>query len=142
MSHHRTIVFATVGVVLAIARIAWPCDTWVALHDVTSGGPTILAKNSDRPPFDCQPLVFGPRQTWPEGTVINLGRLAIPQVRETYATLGSSPYWCWGYGQGLSTGLAERDGVAAVAQLAGRQSVSDGSDWRRYRGKKALDRRA
>ncbi len=79
-----------------------PCDTWVALPDATAGGATILAKNSDRTVFDCQPLLFHPRRTWEPGTVIDLGRTTVPQVAETFATLGSSPYWCWGYEEGIN----------------------------------------
>ena len=62
------------------------CDTWVALKDATKSGYTILGKNSDRPLFDCQPMMFYPRQKWPTGSEINLGRITIPQVKETYAT--------------------------------------------------------
>jgi secernin len=78
------------------------CDTWVALANATARGLTILAKNSDRQLFDCQPLLFYPRKTWPAGAEIDLGRIRIPQVDETYATLGSSPYWCWGYEEGIN----------------------------------------
>jgi len=78
------------------------CDTWVALKSATKNGFTILAKNSDRTLFDCQPLLFHPRKTWKKGTEIYLGRITIPQVKETYATMGSSPYWCWGYEEGIN----------------------------------------
>ena len=78
------------------------CDTWVALPDATKSGFTIFGKNSDRPLFDCQPLVFYPRETWPVGSKLDLGRLTVPQVEETYATMGSSPYWCWGYEEGIN----------------------------------------
>ena len=78
------------------------CDTWAALADATLRGLTILAKNSDRPLFDCQPLLFHPRRSWPAGADIDLGRIRIPQVDVTYATLGSSPYWCWGYEEGIN----------------------------------------
>ena len=37
------------------------CDTWAALASATARGLTILAKNSDRQFFDCQPLMFYPR---------------------------------------------------------------------------------
>ncbi|MGD2295745.1 MAG: C69 family dipeptidase [Candidatus Aminicenantes bacterium] len=80
----------------------FPCDTWAALADATARGLTILAKNSDRLLFDCQPLMFYPRKSWPSGSVIDLGRISIPQAEETYATLGSSPYWCWGYEEGIN----------------------------------------
>jgi secernin len=78
------------------------CDTWVALADATAARVTILAKNSDRPSFDSQPLVFSARRSWPTGAMIDVGRVKIPQVKETFATLGSSPYWSWGYEEGIN----------------------------------------
>ena len=78
------------------------CDTWVALSDVTASGHVILGKNSDRPTFDCQPLVFNPRAAWPAQQMLQLEYIAIPQPGVTYASLGSSPYWCWGYEEGIN----------------------------------------
>ncbi len=78
------------------------CDTWVALRDATLSGQIMLGKNSDRPIFDCQPLVFFPRQRWSPGSRIELEYIELPQVELTYATLGSSPYWCWGYEEGIN----------------------------------------
>jgi hypothetical protein len=78
------------------------CDTWVALPDASSGGCTLLGKNSDRTNFDCQPLFLHPHVQWPAGSRIDLGRITIPQVEETFATLDSSPYWCWGYEEGIN----------------------------------------
>jgi secernin len=78
------------------------CDTWVALGDSTATGTVIFAKNSDRPIFDCQPLVFNPRTAWPAHATLELEYVAIPQPEVTYATLGSSPYWCWGYEEGIN----------------------------------------
>jgi hypothetical protein len=72
------------------------CDTWVALPDATSSGCTLLGKNSDRTNFDCQPLFLHPRAQWPAESQIDLGRITIPQVKETFATLGSSPYCAGG----------------------------------------------
>ncbi|MBI3988728.1 MAG: C69 family dipeptidase [candidate division NC10 bacterium] len=74
----------------------------VALPDATTTGTTILGKNSDRPIYDCQPLMSYPRQTHPPGATLKLEYREIPQVRETYATIGSSPYWCWGYEEGIN----------------------------------------
>ncbi|MFC2164677.1 serine hydrolase [Acidobacteriota bacterium] len=87
---------------LGLTRGIIACDTWVALSNATSIAFTILAKNSDRPIYDCQPLVFYPRKKWPSGTILSMGRISIPQAEETYATLGSSPYWCWGYEEGIN----------------------------------------
>jgi len=78
------------------------CDTWVAVPDSTSAGVTLLGKNSDRPAFDSQPLVLHPSTTWASDSMIDVGRLRIPQVEATYATLGSQPYWCWGYEEGIN----------------------------------------
>lgn len=79
-----------------------PCDTWVALPDATKSGVMLLAKNSDRTVFDCQPLLLHPRRSWPRGAEIDLGRTRLAQAPETFATLGSSPYWCWGYEEGIN----------------------------------------
>ncbi len=84
------------------------CDTMVALPDATTTGTTVLGKNSDRPVFDCQPLVQFSRQKHARESSIKLEYQTIPQVRETYATIGSSPYWCWGYEEGISQPKAER----------------------------------
>jgi secernin len=78
------------------------CDTWVALSNITSDGNVIVGKNSDRPISDCQPLLLHPRQEWPSGSTIELAYVRAPQVQHTYATLGSSPYWCWGYEEGIN----------------------------------------
>jgi secernin len=72
------------------------------MSDVTLTGQVILAKNSDRPIFDCQPLMFYPRTEWPAPQPIQLEYVELPQVEVTYATLGSSPYWCWGYEEGIN----------------------------------------
>jgi hypothetical protein len=43
------------------------CDTWVAMPDATTDHSVILAKNSDRPPIEAQPLVQLPHQMHPPG---------------------------------------------------------------------------
>jgi len=91
-----------VVLIFNLAAAGLGCDTWVALKDATARGITLFGKNSDRPLFDSQPLMLHPRTRWPEGAQVDLGRVRIPQVRETYATLGSSPYWCWGYEEGIN----------------------------------------
>ncbi|HXF61416.1 MAG TPA: C69 family dipeptidase [Caldilineaceae bacterium] len=78
------------------------CDTWVALANATRDGHVIFGKNSDRPIFDSQPLVYYPRRRWPAGSLLRLEHIEIPQAAETYATVGASPYWCWGYEEGIN----------------------------------------
>ena len=34
------------------------CDTFVALPPVTANGCVIFGKNSDRPPYECQEVVY------------------------------------------------------------------------------------
>jgi len=98
----RIIALAAGLIAVAALEVALACDTWVAMRDVTQSGSVMLGKNSDRPTFGCQPLVFNGREEWPPGSEIDLGRIKIPQVDETFATLGSSPYWCWGYEEGMN----------------------------------------
>jgi secernin len=78
------------------------CDTWVALPDTTTTQNVIFAKNSDRPIFDCQPLVLNQRRDWEADSEIQLEYMRLPQVETTCTTLGSSPYWCWGYEEGIN----------------------------------------
>ena len=78
------------------------CDTWGALSDATRTRQVIFAKNSDRPIFDCQPLVLRPRQSWPAGSRVGTTYLELDQAGTTFAHLGSGPYWCWGYETGLN----------------------------------------
>ena len=78
------------------------CDTWVALGDITLSQNVIFGKNSDRPIFDCQPLVFSPRKEWPANSNIQTEYIELPQANVTYAHLGSRPYWCWGYEEGIN----------------------------------------
>jgi secernin len=78
------------------------CDTMTALAAATADGQTLFAKNSDRAPNECQPLVQHPRRRHPPGSVIQCHALEIPQVAETFRHVGSRPYWCWGYEHGFN----------------------------------------
>ena len=90
------------AMLLGFWRVSVACDTWVALGDATTCTFTILGKNSDRPVFDCQPLVYHPGKQWPAAATIDLARVTIAQVAQTYTTIGSSPYWSWGYEEGIN----------------------------------------
>jgi len=63
------------------------CDTWVAMSDATVAVNVMIGKNSDRPIFDCQPLVFYPRKKWSTGSKVKLEYIELPQVEATYATV-------------------------------------------------------
>jgi dipeptidase len=81
---------------------AMGCDTLVALAPATRAGVTVFAKNSDRPPRECQRVVQLPRRRHPPGSRLRCQYLDIPQVEETAAVLGSQPYWLWGFEHGMN----------------------------------------
>ena len=78
------------------------CDTIVVLAPHTRAGATILAKNSDRSPYECQPLFQSPRRIHPAGATVHCQYLEIPQVAETASLIGSRPFWLWGLEHGLN----------------------------------------
>jgi secernin len=112
----------------------WSCDTFVALPDTTAGGSTLLGKNSDRPAGECQPLRYWPRRHTTPGTRLHLAYIGIPDVREAWAHLGASPYWCWGHELGLNEwgvaigneALFTRDLADQVSRTRGGESLPRG----------------
>lgn len=78
------------------------CDTSVALGNATADGSVIFAKNSDRKANECQPLGYYPRREHPPGSRVACTHREIPQARETFAVLGSRPYWMWGFEIGVN----------------------------------------
>ncbi len=78
------------------------CDTLVALGSTTNDGTTIFAKNSDRPPRECQHVVQLPRRRHATGSRVRCQYVEIPQVEETAALIGSQPYWLWGLEHGVN----------------------------------------
>ena len=78
------------------------CDTMVALGNSTASGQTLFAKNSDRAPEECQPLVQVKRANHRPESTVSCQFLKIPQVGITYGHVGSRPYWCWGYEHGFN----------------------------------------
>ncbi len=78
------------------------CDTLVALSDATADKSVILAKNSDRPADESQPLFQAPRRRYPPGSVLKCQYVEIPQVAETLALIGSRPHWLWGFEHGMN----------------------------------------
>ncbi|MEO5724072.1 MAG: hypothetical protein ABIQ39_08210 [Ilumatobacteraceae bacterium] len=77
------------------------CDCLVALPAAT-GGATLFAKNSDRPPAEVQLVEWSPAR-------LDTGRLRATHVdvdvypRATIGTLLSRPAWCWGAEHGVNT---------------------------------------
>ena len=62
----------------------------------------ILAKNSDRPPSEAQPLVYFPRQQHQKGETVKCTYIEIPQMPETYEHIGSRIWWTFGYEHGMN----------------------------------------
>ena len=86
----------------SLAPVARSCDTWVALRNATADGSVILAKNSDRPPMEAQPLVQIPRHKHGPGETVKCTYIEIPQVAETYEHIGSKIWWAFGYEHGMN----------------------------------------
>jgi dipeptidase len=78
------------------------CDSLVALSGATSDGSVLFAKNSDRPAYECQPLVQFPRQSHPSGSSLRCTYIDIPQASATARGIGSRPFWCWGFEHGIN----------------------------------------
>lgn len=87
---------------VSFAAVAHACDTWVALRDATADGSIILAKNSDRPPMEAQPLVQIPHRKHAPGEMMKCTYIQIPQVAETYEHIGSKIWWAFGYEHGMN----------------------------------------
>lgn len=78
------------------------CDTSVAVGNATADHTVIFAKNSDRAANECQPLDYVQRQEHPAGSRVRCTYRDLPQARETFAVLGSRPYWMWGFEMGVN----------------------------------------
>ena len=78
------------------------CDTLVALPPATHDRITLFAKNSDRPPRECQRIVQLRARRPPSGSPVRCQYLEIPEVAETATILGSQPYWLWGLEHGVN----------------------------------------
>ncbi len=108
MNSPRHSVYATI---VAAAMIVSPfCsstrsmsrDTWIAMQDVTADGSVILAKNSDRPPMEAQPLVHHAGEKHGLQDRVKCTYIEIPQVPETYEHIGSKIWWTFGYEHGMN----------------------------------------
>ena len=101
-------------------RLAAPsCDTMVALPARSASGHSLLAKNSDRPPSECQPLTQQPRKQHGRGARLRCQYIEIPQSEQTWGFTGSGPAWLWGLEHGVNEcGVAiGNEAVATKDQL-------------------------
>ena len=83
------------------------CDTFALKPAFFSVQKPLLAKNSDRPLGEAQPLAFFKGGSHQPGEMVSCTHLKIPQAERTYTVLGSRPYWIWGFEMGVNEcGLA------------------------------------
>jgi dipeptidase len=68
----------------------------------TRTGATHFAKNSDRNENECQPFVQQPASFHAPGSTVRCTHVEIPQVAETYAVMGHSPWWVFGFEHGVN----------------------------------------
>ena len=78
------------------------CDTLLAAASETRDGHVVFAKNSDRKDGESQPFLQFPAASHPPGARVRCTHIAIPQVAETYAVMGHSPWWVWGFEHGVN----------------------------------------
>jgi secernin len=78
------------------------CDTMVALAPAARDGVTLFAKNSDRPPRECQRIVQLPAARHDPGATVRCQYLEVPQAAATAAIVGSQPHWLWGLEHGVN----------------------------------------
>ncbi len=78
------------------------CDCLVASGVQARGGVTVFAKNSDRPEHECQPFVQHAAACHAPGSRVRCTHVEIAQVAETYAVMGHSPWWVWGFEHGVN----------------------------------------
>jgi len=78
------------------------CDTFALTKEYYAGSVNLLAKNSDRPLGEAQPLAFYQGGVHAPGEMLQCTHLTIPQAERTYTVLGSRPYWIWGFEMGVN----------------------------------------
>lgn len=78
------------------------CSSFVIMGSETNSGEIIYAKNSDRPVNEAQPLIYYPAADHEEGELIDCSFARIPQVKHTYACIGSKPHFFWGFEHGVN----------------------------------------
>lgn len=78
------------------------CDTLLAAASETAAGQVVFAKNSDRKDGEAQPFQQSPAARHPPGSRVRCTHVTIPQVSDTYAVMGHSPWWVWGFEHGVN----------------------------------------
>lgn len=99
------------------------CDTFAALGNATATGAVILAKSADTEINEAQHLLKLPRRSYPEGALVRLTHLVIPQATQTHEVILDKSFWLYGGEIGLNEhGLA----VGNEAVFSNQTSPRDG----------------
>jgi len=78
------------------------CDCLAVVAAETRIGSALFAKNSDRNERECQPFLQVPASFHAPGSLVRCTHVEIPQVAETYAVMGHSPWWVFGFEHGVN----------------------------------------
>lgn len=96
------------------------CDTLVLTAEFSAYQSNMLAKNSDRPLGESQPLVWYPAADHGPGETLQCTYISIPQAAHTYGVLGSKPFWIWGFEMGVN-----EKGVAIANEAQGSRAAEE-----------------
>jgi len=78
------------------------CDSVALEPGRSASGATLFAKNSDRKLGESQPFVQAPQTHYARGARVRCTHIEIAQVPETFAVMGHSPWWVWGFEHGVN----------------------------------------
>ena len=95
------------------------CDTLAVTAQFCAHNSNLLAKNSDRPLGEAQPLGYFPPQDHGDGQMVECTYISIPQAAHTYGVLGSKPYWIWGFEMGVNAFIPDDASSAGSPRPAG-----------------------
>ena len=72
------------------------CDSFVALGDSTARGSVLLAKSADTEVNEAEHVVRFRARDYPEGALVRITHLNIPQARHTHEIILGKSFWSWG----------------------------------------------
>jgi dipeptidase len=104
------------------------CDMVVATGAATASGHTFFGVNNHRPVGVCQVLTRTAGRTFSPGEPAGTQTVSVPQVRQTFAVLGSRPAHAWGYRHGINEHQLVAGCAAWQSKLPAEQPGLPGTD--------------
>ena len=98
------------------------CDSFVALANSTADGSVLLAKSADTEVNEAEQVIRFPRRSYPDGAMVRVTHLNIPQATQTHEIILGRSFWAWGGEIGCN-----EHGVA-VGNEAAFSNVKEGKD--------------